>query len=460
MNYLTDTVAAISTPIGEGGISVIRVSGENAFSIVEKVFSKSKESFKRINIGEINSHTIHFGYLYDGESIIDEVLISIFKSPNSYTGEDVVEISSHGGVFVTQKVLGLIIKNGAILSEPGEFTKRSFLNGRIDLSQAEAVADLIKAKTNEAHASSIKQLEGSLSEYVKKIREDLISVTALIELELDFAEEDLEFAHKADLKNKAVNIKNDLEEIISSYISGKVIREGVNVVIAGKPNSGKSSLFNALLKTERAIVSEISGTTRDYIEENLIISGILFNLTDTAGLRTTEDIIESEGIKRSYDRIKDADLIIYLVDSSASLEYVNSSIEYYDKNIKCDNSLLIFTKADICSKEFISDDKLMISINDIKMLGNLKNEMVKKATTSLSAIKSDKIILTNLRHKICLENTVSSLKNVIKSIDDNMSGEFISIDLRSALDHLGKITGSVTNDDILHFVFSKFCIGK
>ena len=460
MNNLTDTIAAISTPIGEGGISVIRLSGENSFQIVEKVFSKSKESFKRINIAEINSHTIHFGYLYDGDNIIDEVLISIFKSPNSYTGEDVVEISSHGGVFVTQKVLGLIITNSAIHAEPGEFTKRAFLNGRMDLSQAEAVADLIHAKTNEAHASSIKQLEGSLSEYVKKVREDLISVTALVELELDFAEEDLEFAHKKDLQKRAKNIISDLEEIIGSYLSGKVIREGVNVVIAGKPNSGKSSLFNALLKTERAIVSEISGTTRDYLEENLIINGILFNLTDTAGLRTTEDIIESEGIKRSYGRIKDADLIIFLVDSSESADEIQSSIEYYDKNIKSDNSILVYTKADICSNEDIKKDNLVISINDVNLLIGLKKEMTKKVSTSLSAIKSDKIILTNLRHKICLENTVASLNNVIKSIDDNMSGEFISIDLRNALTHLGEITGSVTNDDILNYVFSKFCIGK
>jgi len=460
MNNLTNTIAAISTPIGEGGISIIRLSGEKAFSIVEKLFSKSKDGYKRIIIGEVNSHTIHFGYLYDGDNIVDEVLVSIFKSPNTYTGEDVVEISSHGGVFVTQKVLGLMIKNGAIHAEPGEFTKRAFLNGRIDLSQAEAVADLIHAKTNEAHASSIKQLEGSLSNYVKKVREDLISVTALVELELDFAEEDLEFAHKEDLKNKAITIMNELEEIINSYINGKVIREGVNVVIAGKPNSGKSSLFNALLKTERAIVSEISGTTRDYIEENLIINGILFNLTDTAGLRTTEDIIESEGIKRSYNRINEADLIIFLVDSSASLDEINSSIEYYNINIKSYNSILVYTKADISSTGFMNKDNLLVSINDINLLKDLKNVMVKKVNSTLSDIKSDKIILTNLRHKICLENTVSSLKNVINSIDDNMSGEFISIDLHNALNHLGEITGSVTNDDILHYVFSKFCIGK
>lgn len=462
MNSLQDTIAAISTPIGEGGISVIRLSGINTFAIVEKIFSKSKESFKRADIGEINSHTIHFGYLYDGGNIVDEVLISIFKSPNSYTGEDVVEISSHGGVFVTQKVLGLVLKNGAIHAEPGEFTKRAFLNGRIDLSQAEAVADLINAKTNEAHSSSIKQLEGSLSKYVKKVREDLISVTALVELELDFAEEDVEFAHKKDLQKRAKDIVNDLDEIIGSYISGKVIRDGVNVVIAGKPNSGKSSLFNALLKTERAIVSEISGTTRDYIEENLIINGVLFNLTDTAGLRTTEDIIESEGIKRSYGKINDADLILYLVDSSASKEEIISSIKYYDTNVKSNNSLLLYTKADISSDNEITKDteNLIISINDEKLFSKLKKEMVRIVTSSLSEIKSDKIILTNLRHKICLENTVNSLDNVIKSIDDNMSGEFISIDLRNALSHLGEITGQVTNDDILHYVFSKFCIGK
>ncbi|MCU0373431.1 MAG: tRNA uridine-5-carboxymethylaminomethyl(34) synthesis GTPase MnmE, partial [Ignavibacteria bacterium] len=305
-NNLYDTIAAVSTPQGEGGISVIRVSGMKAFEIVSGIFSKSKTDFKPYNFEDAESHTIHFGYIFENGKIADEVLASVFKNPNSYTGEDVIELSSHGGTFVTQKILMNILSAGARHAEPGEFTKRAFLNRRIDLSQAEAIADLIKAKTEEAHRSSVNQLEGSLSAYINRIRNELITATALVELELDFAEEDVEFAKKEEIKNRTEQIISDLKEIIASYISGKVIREGVNVVIAGKPNSGKSSLFNSLLKSERAIVSEISGTTRDYIEENPIIGGVLFNLTDTAGLRTTTDIIETEGIKRSYGKIESA----------------------------------------------------------------------------------------------------------------------------------------------------------
>lgn len=459
MINLYDTICAISTPIGEGGISVIRISGSDSFNITQKIFSKSKDRSKILNIGDTNSHTIHFGYLFDDNLLVDEVLVSIFKSPNSYTGEDIIEISAHGGVFVTRKILNLIIKQGARHAEPGEFSKRAFLNGKIDLSQAEAVADLIKSKTDEAHKSSLEQLEGSLSEFVKQIREELISVTALVELELDFAEEDLEFAHKDDIKNNALQIIKDLNEIVNSYIKGKVIREGINVVIAGKPNSGKSSLFNSLLKTERAIVSEISGTTRDYLEENLIIEGILFNLTDTAGLRSTADIIEHEGIKRSFSKIHEADLVVYLVDSSNSKSEIEHSVDFFNEQIKSINKLLVFTKKDLAVINS-PDTSIAVSITDNESLSKLKNEMVRKVKEKESDLKSGKIVITNIRHRICLEKTIESLNNVITSIDKNMSGEFLSIDLRNALNHLGEITGIVTNDDILTYVFSKFCIGK
>ena len=459
MINLFDTICAISTPIGEGGISVIRISGPDSFNITQKIFSKSKDKSKNLNIGDTNSHTIHFGFLFDDEILVDEVLVSIFKSPNSYTGEDIIEISAHGGVFVTRKILSLIIKQGARHAEPGEFSKRAFLNGKIDLSQAEAISDLIKSKTDEAHKSSLEQLEGSLSAFVKQIREELISVTALVELELDFAEEDLEFAHKDDIKIKALQIIKDLNEIVNSYIKGKVIREGINVVIAGKPNSGKSSLFNSLLKTERAIVSEISGTTRDYLEENLIIEGILFNLTDTAGLRSTADIIEHEGIKRSFSKIHEADLVVYLVDSSNSKSEIEHSVDFFNEQIKSINKLLVFTKKDLAVID-IPDTVIAVSITDRDSLSKLKNEMVRKVKEKESNFKSGKIVITNIRHKICLEKTIESLNNVITSIDKNMSGEFLSIDLRNALNHLGEITGMVTNDDILTYVFSKFCIGK
>ena len=458
MAYLNETIGSISTPLGEGGISVLRLSGSNAFHIIENIFYKSKDKKKTIKISEIPSHTLHFGYLFDNDLLVDEVIISIFKSPNSFTGEDIVEISTHGGILVTQKALQLILKNGAKHSDPGEFTKRAFLNGRIDLTQAEAIADLIHAKTDEAHISSIKQLEGSLSEYVKRIRDNLISITALVELELDFAEEDLEFAHKSELRNKSKKIIGELKEIVNTYINGKVIRDGVKVVIAGKPNSGKSSLFNNLLKNERAIVSHISGTTRDYIEEELIINGVLFNLTDTAGLRVTDDEIESEGIKRSYDKLNDADLILFLIDSTDSIDNINKSIEYFNISIN-KNKILVYTKKDVSGVK-IPENSISISIFDDSTIKSLKEEMVKNVNLKEGSFSSDKIIITNIRHKICLESTIDSLSKVIDSINDNMSGEFISIDLRNALNHLGEITGSVTNDDILTYVFSRFCIGK
>lgn len=453
-NY--DTIAAISTPIGEGGISVIRVSGEKAFEKISSIFFKDKSGKNNFDIASLNSHTIHFGYVFNRDEIIDEAVISIFKNPASYTGEDVLELSSHGGVFVTQKVLNAILSLGIRHAEPGEFTKRAFLNGKIDLSQAEAVADLIKSKTDSAHESSIKQLEGSLSEFVKKTRQDLINLTSLVELELDFAEEDLEFVKKDELKNNIQKLIKRIEGIIESYISGKVIREGVNLVIAGQPNSGKSSLFNYLLKTNRAIVSNIEGTTRDYIQESLIINGVLFNLIDTAGLRFSEDEIESEGIKRSYEKISEADLIVYLIDASDSEEKINESLKYYDKHIDKNKSILVYTKTDK-AEDFSGKG---ISLLKDESVEELKKEMTDKVSGKGILSGSSEIVLTNLRHKVCLENVLVSLSNAVNTIDDKMSGEFISVDFRNAMKYLGEITGEITNDEILNNIFANFCIGK
>jgi tRNA modification GTPase len=456
---LHDTIAAISTPFGEGGISVIRISGEEAFHITGEVFFQNKDEKIKLRIEDFPSHTIHFGYIIEEEKIIDEVLISVFKGPHSYTGEDVIEISTHGGNFLAQKILNLLLEKGARHAEPGEFTKRAFLNGRLDLSQAEAVADLIKARTDEAHESSIRQLEGSLSNFVKQTREDIINFTSLVELELDFAEEDLEFVKKDELKNKIVNLVNRLGKIIESYITGKVIREGVNLVIAGKPNSGKSSLFNYLLKTNRAIVSEIAGTTRDYIEENIIIKGVMFNLVDTAGLRISEDEIESEGIRRSYKKIEDADLVLYLADSSEDEDSIKENVKYFEDHFDKKKSILVFSKCDM-GRIIDYADGIKVSLLKDETIEDLKNAMAEKVKSAEVKSGSEKIILTNLRHKICLENVVSSLKNAVKTIDEKMSGEYISIDLRNALKYLGEITGEVTNDEILNNIFSKFCIGK
>lgn len=456
---LSDTIAAISTPLGEGGISVIRISGDNAFSIIEKVFSKDKNNLKSFYISKELSHTIHFGFIFENDKLTDEVLISIFKGPNSYTGEDVIEISSHGGVYISQKILSLILYNGAVHAEPGEFTKRAFLNGKIDLAQAEAVADLIRSKTESAHSSSIKQLEGSLSEFVNMTRQDIINIVSLVELELDFAEEGLEFIKKEEIKNKIDELNNKLKNIISSYITGKVIREGVNLVIAGKPNSGKSSLFNYLLKTNRAIVSSIAGTTRDYIEENLIINGVLFNLIDTAGLRHSSDIIESEGIKRSHGKMKEADLILYLIDSSQENEEVKKDIKDFDDSVNKEKAILVYSKSDL-SKTEVHDSGISISLLNDVTIEKLKNNMTALIHSKELNLSSADIILTNLRHRICLENVVISLNNAVTTIDEGMSGEFISVDLRNSLKHLGEITGEVTNDEILNNIFRNFCIGK
>ncbi len=455
-NY--DTIAAISTPIGEGGISVIRISGEKAFEKISSIFFKDKSGKNNFNISSLNSHTIHFGYVFNNNEIIDEAVVSVFKNPSSYTGEDVLEISSHGGVFVTQKVLNTILSLGIRHAEPGEFTKRAFLNGKIDLSQAEAVADLIKSKTDSAHESSIKQLEGSLSEFVKKTRQDLINLTSLVELELDFAEEDLEFVKKDELKKNIQGLSKKIEGIIESYISGKVIREGVNLVIAGQPNSGKSSLFNFLLKTNRAIVSSIEGTTRDYIQESLIINGVLFNLIDTAGLRFSEDEIESEGIKRSYEKISEADLIVYLIDASDSKEKINESLKYYENHIDKNKSILVYTKID--KAEEANKKELGISLLNDNLIEQFKKVMTDKVVGKGISSGSGDIVLTNLRHKVCLENVLASLNNAVSTIDDKMSGEFLSVDFRNAMKYLGEITGEITNDEILNNIFANFCIGK
>jgi tRNA modification GTPase len=454
---LSDTITAISTPIGEGGISVIRISGAKTFEITENIFYKSSDRNKRINISDTPSHTIHFGYLFDENNLVDEVLISIFKKPNSYTGDDTIEISSHGGVLVTQKILSVILKSGGRLAEPGEFTKRAFLNKRLDLSQAEAVADLIKAKTDSAHESSLKQLEGSLSSYISSVRQEIVDATSLIELELDFSEEGLEFVSKEDFKKKINSLIEKLNNIISSYISGKIIRDGINLVITGRTNSGKSSLFNELLKSDRAIVSEISGTTRDYLQENIIINGILFNLIDTAGIRESQDLIETEGIKRSFQKIEEADFIIYLVDSSETDDFINKEIEFFKNKFDTKKSLLAFAKNDI---KDLKEKGITISIFNDASLYKLKQKITNKIKEKSVQKSSSEIILTNLRHKICLESVVGSLKQVINSIDKKMSGEFISIDLRNALNYLGEITGEVTNEEILNNIFSKFCVGK
>lgn len=462
--YNPDTIAAVSTALSESAISLIRISGDKSFEIVQKIFRKKKSSSDIFNINEVKSHTIHFGYIFDGDEIVDEVLVYIYKKPNSYTGENLIEVSCHGGIYVTRKIFSLIIKNGARIAEPGEFTKRAFLNGKLDLTQAEAVADLIKSKTDLAYKASLNQLEGNLSFFIKRSREELIKIISLIELELDFSEEDLEFIKRDELKEKILNLKEQFNKLLDTFIEGKVIRDGLNLVIAGKPNSGKSSLFNVLLSSDRAIVSDLPGTTRDYLQENLIIDGILFNLIDTAGLRFTEDEIESEGVKRSYKMINEADLILFLIDSTETLSNIEENYNYFKKNFKTENSILCFTKADLQMQISFEDIKakggIPLSIFNLDLINNLKKIMIEKFSyIHISNFKSE-LVITNLRHKECLEKVIDSLEKAKDSITAGMSSEFISVDLRNAANHLGEITGEFTNDEILNYIFSKFCIGK
>lgn len=462
---LYDTICAIATPPGEGGIAVIRISGQDSFNIINKIFFRNIQRKDSQVITNDDANKIIYGFIFDNEKLIDEVLISVFKSPNSFTGEDIIEISCHGGFFIANKIITLLNKLNIRIAEPGEFSKRAFLNGKIDLSQAEAIADLITSKTDASHNASLAQLEGSLSKYVKSVREEIIKITSLVELELDFAEEDVEFVNKNEVKQKILSVISELNRIIISYIKGKIIKNGVNLVIAGKPNSGKSSLFNYFLNSDRAIVSNVAGTTRDFIEENLLINGVLFKLTDTAGIRLSDDQIETEGIKRSLERIKNADLVLYLIDSSASEKDLIDSLKYFDKNLDKNKTIPVFSKSDLENNSSIdlnafNNNFLKISINDDKSIDNLKSEMINKLNLTSIPSQSGELIITNLRHKLCLENTVKELESAIQSIENNMSGEYISLDLRNALNKLAEITGEFTNDDILNSIFLNFCIGK
>ncbi len=461
-----DTIAAIATPVGEGGISVIRVSGKDAFECVERLF----EGTKRIR--DMASHTAAFGNIVNpahGNKTLDEVVAVVFRSPHSYTGEDVVEISCHGGILVTKTILNSIIEAGARHAEPGEFTKQAFLNGRIDLSQAEAVADLIHAQTERAHRSSLDQLKGKLSKEITEIRNDILNFCSLIELELDFAEEDIELASREDFIKRAEKVICRLQELIESFNVGKVYRDGIKVVLTGKPNAGKSSILNTLLQENRAIVTDIPGTTRDIIEENLNIDGILFRVIDTAGLRVTDDPIESEGVNRTMQQIERADLALMIIDYSESM--TDEDIEYIDSILEKMKGLdvaplVVLNKIDIAGgKQFTNTGTLLhfpfvkLSAKTGEGVAVLKKQMVDLATDG-KAYQEGSVLVTNSRHRDALVRAKKLLSLATESLKQEASGEFVSVDLRAALDSLGEITGEITTDDILNNIFSSFCIGK
>ena len=457
----TDTIAAPATAQAVAAIALIRVSGPAAFSTVFSLFKPAKKS---LTLENIESHKACFGNIIDGETLVDEVLITFFVGPHSFTGEDTVEISCHGSLYIMNEILRLLIGKGLRMAAPGEFTMRAFMNGRMDLSQAEAVADVIASASAAQHKLAMQQLKGSFSKEIQHLRQELIDFAALIELELDFGEEDVEFADRTRLKTLLAAIRSTVVSLIESFAYGNAIKNGIPVVIAGKPNAGKSTLLNALLKEERAIVSEIAGTTRDTIEEVMVIDGIQFRFIDTAGLRETTDTIEKIGVERSYEKIKNAAILLYLIDSS------NLTEEEWQKELKTaeilgQNSssfLILANKSDVFSTKIdektLKNDKILkISAKNGTEIETLKNRLQKLANVDKN---TGEIVVTNLRHYEALKNTLEALNRVGESIDQNISGDFLVIDLRKALYHLGEITGQITPDDILGSVFSRFCIGK
>jgi tRNA modification GTPase len=450
MSFDDRTIFAPATPVGESSITVIRISGKDTFPVISKIFSKKTESFSGLDFSMVDSHTAHHGYVFDGDELIDEVIIIIFKSPNSYTGEDVAEISSHGGRFVFHKLNNLLSKLGIEHSEPGEFSKRAFLNGKFDLVQAEAVSDLIRAKTELSYQAAQKQLTGALSSKINNLRDELINYCSLIELELDFSEEGLEIIDKSVLINKIDKIIQNIDNLANSYETGKIIKDGVNLTITGKPNAGKSSVFNYLLKDSRAIVSEIPGTTRDYIEEPIILGGFRFNLIDTAGIRKTLDIIEKEGVERSYKMIQEADLVLDIIDLSGDLSPSHSN--------STGKTLLVYNKADIVDS--LPSGKMCISALTGHNIDKLEQKIVQKARSLIKGELSSEILITNERHKNLLLKSCEYLVNAKNLVISNAGNELISIEIREAMGSLNEIIGKTSNVDILNNIFSQFCIGK
>ena len=461
-----DTIIALATPSGSGAIAIIRLSGPNAISIASQHF----ESISGKVLGKQKSHTIHLGYIKDSSAVLDQVLISIFKNPHSYTGEDIIEISCHGSPYIQQQIIQLFLRNGCRTADAGEFTLRAFLNGKMDLSQAEAVADLISSDNAASHQIAVQQMRGGFSSEIKNLRAELLNFASLIELELDFSEEDVEFADRTQFKELLTRIQKVLKSLIDSFAVGNVIKNGIPVAIVGEPNVGKSTLLNAFLNEERALVSDIAGTTRDTIEDEIAIGGIGFRFIDTAGIRETEDVIEGMGIKRTFEKIEQAQVILLLVDGSKLLaddqKLKNIVIDY--EKIKNQNPqkplVLLINKADTLSesdKEFIGQYLKNINYLSAKTgegVEALKNSLLEFVNTG--ALRNNETIVTNTRHYNSLLKALEEIEKVQFGMKENLSSDLMAIDVREALYHLGEITGQVTNDELLGNIFANFCIGK
>lgn len=451
-----DTIAAIATPPGIGAIGVLRLSGDHSFDIIQKLFPSK-------NLKEQLPNTLHVGYLKEGKNMLDEVVLSLFKKPASYTGEDVIEISCHGSPYVQQQVLDALIRNGARLAKAGEFTQRAFLNKKLDLTQAEAVGDLIASNTKASQDAALNNMRGGFSNVLKELREELIKFSSLIELELDFSEEDVEFADRHQFSLLIKNIDTTVKQLLESFKLGNVIKNGVSVAIVGKPNVGKSTLLNTLLNENRAIVSEIAGTTRDTIEETININGILFRLIDTAGIREhSQDVIENMGVVKSKEKIKQANIVLYLFDvselRSGELSEIVAAIKPENPNI-----IVVANKTDLAGKSIVSAHNENANQIFISAKENIGIEQLKDALFSMavgSGLNTENVVITNARHYSALAEISKSLHEIKLGLDNHITGDLLASDIRRCLYFLGEITGEITNEDRLDYIFSKFCIGK
>ncbi len=450
------TIFAPATPIGESGITVIRISGNDAFSALSRIFSKKRDIFYRIDFNNTPSHTAHHGYIFDGDELIDEAIVTIFRAPNSFTGEDVAELSIHGGRFVFKKISTLLSGLEFQHAEPGEFSKRAFLNGKMDLTQAEAISDLIRAKTELAYNAAKKQLGGAISLKINELREGLMNCCSLVELELDFSEEGLEIIDKHQLVNRLDKTIQNIENLSNSFQTGRIIKEGINLTITGKPNAGKSSIFNYLLKDSRAIVSEIPGTTRDYIEEPLILGGFVFILIDTAGIRKSEDVIEQKGVEKSYEKLNEADIVVDVIDITEMQD--NSGMKTESEENRNTKTLHVYNKSDLV--KIYPDRELVVSAITGHNIDKLESLIIEKARDIAKGDLIGEVFITNERHKDLLLKSCEYLVKAKNLVSDKRGNELISIEIREAMNILNEIIGKTTNVDILNNIFSKFCIGK